>query len=235
MAAPGSTWLQLLQSIWNEFQRLDLATGAPTLNATNPPLSTDPVWVYAVEAIEYYAPRIFPDNQATNQWTSTIVSNNPGSGWVGNLYSLPPDWEDDLQILINISGQNTPMTKISIVQMNEYDVQGPPVQSPVIGPPAYYCIWAQMLRLFPWPDMVYPMTAVYNSLIATPTSVTTSNFWTTSAEPLIRHAAVGLIKEHFTKEPDFQGDYDAATLQFNKLSGRVRQQSGVGRARPCYL
>ena len=232
MAAAGSTWLQLLQAIFNEFQRLDLATTSPNLTA---PLPTDPIWAYSVEAIEYYQPRIFPDNQAINQWASTIVTNNPGTGWIGNLYTLPPDWEDDVEILINIAGNNAPMLKKSIIEMSEMDVQGPPIQSPVIGPPAYYTIWAQMLRLFPWPDAIYPMTAVYNSLIATPTAITTSNFWTTSAEALIRHAAVGLIKQHVTKEPDWQQDFTTAEIQFNKLSGRVRQQSGIGRARPVYL
>jgi hypothetical protein len=232
MASVGSTWLQLLQAVFNEFNRLDLATTAPVLTA---PVATDPVWVYTQEAIEYWEPRVFLNNQAYNQWMSTIVSNNPGTGWVGNLYTPPSDFEDDMQILINISGQNQPMIKISEFQMNYFDMQGPPTQSPVIGPPAYYCIWAGSIRLFPWPDAVYPMTAVYNSLIPVPTMLTASNFWTVEAASMIRHSAVGLIKRFYTKAPDWQNDMSGAILEYNKLCGRVRQISGTGHARPNYL
>jgi hypothetical protein len=240
VAAPGSTWLQLLQFVFDQFNRLDLATTAPNLTA---PVPTDPIWRAAQEAIEYFQPRIFTSNQAFNQWTSTVVTNNPGGvnpfgGWIGNLYSPPTDFEDDVELLINISGQNTPMTKVSIIQMSELDIQGPPTQSPIIGPPIYYCIWGGMIRVFPWPDAIYPMTAVYNSLILVPSGVNalaTSNYWTVEAASLIEHQAVGLIKRFYTKAPDWQNDFDGAMLEFNKLAGRVRQVSGTGHARPNYL
>jgi len=232
MAAAGSTWLQLLQAIFNQFYRLDLATTSPVLSA---PVATDPVWVYANEAIEYFQPRLFNDTEAYNQWASTIVTNNPGSGWIGNLYTLPSDFEVDMQILINISGQNQPMRKISEFEMNFLDMQGPPVQSPTIRPPDYYCIWANMLRLFPWPDQVYPMTAVYDLNIVVPTTLSTTNFWTVQAASMIVHQATGLIKRFFTKEPDWQNDFDGATLEFNKLAGRRRQISGTGHGKANYL
>lgn len=311
MAQPGSTWGDLLQNIFDDFERLDLLT-QPT------PVSSDLLWRYAQEAVAFFQPQIFVAGQNLLQWTSTFAYQK--------LYALPSDFEVDGQIAFNVSGQNVPITKVSVYQMDQMDVQVPPV----IGPSEFYCMygtaanlfapvtdppivwqanfnysglvpstaqqppylivddneniqaltsingtgvsgathptWATtigttvvdgssvngvvwtcwfnmsnpngiVLRLFPTPDNVYQMTAIYQRIIPMPTLVTTSNFWTVEGEAMIRHATEGVVRKNVTHEPAeiYQRDYDQAGLEFAKLAGIVRKQSGVGKARPCYL
>lgn len=225
--------MNLQQRLFDEFGRLDLATTSPMLTA---PLPTDQIWRAIYDAIEYWQNKVFLNSQAYSQFASTITSFlDPINGWQGNLYALPSDFEIDTQLLINISGQNTPMNKVSEIEMNNYDIQGPPTQSPIIGPPAYYTIYQNAFRLFPWPDQPYKMTAVYTSIIGVPVNLGQTSFWTVEAEAMIRHYAKGIIKRSYTREDGWQTDFAASITEFNKLQGRVRQVSGVGRARAVYL
>lgn len=313
MANPGNTWGQLLQQIATDFSRLDL-TSSPT------PLSTDLSWIYATQAIQRYQSKLFIPGQAYNQWVTTIP------GGLMNYYALPPDFEDDMQILQLQFGYNNPLVKCSEMEMNRRDIQ---FGTPIIGQSQFYCIYgtaanifadvtnvwqpnfnysqlglgggnnsgnyyildsngniqalsavygngtsgsvqpvwgtqlgqvvtdpnttngvqwtcvfllsaatatsAPVLRLWPWPDQAYLMTAVYQNKIPVPTSVTTSNFWTVDAEALIRFETEGILRKNVFHEPQWVDDFDTALTEFRWLSGRVRQTSAVGRAKPCYL
>lgn len=305
MALPGSTWNQLLTAIFNDFQRLDLLS--------SPPVATDVIYRYAQEAISFWQPTIFIPGQAYLQWASTFAYQK--------YYALPSDFEVDGDILLNVFGQNVPITKNSERMMDQKDVQIPPV----IGPPEFYCIYStaanifspvtatwqpnfnytslvpataqtppylildsngniqalqsvsgdglseatapvwptvpgqtvfdgdfgngvtwltwynmgtpngSVLRVFPTPDNKYPMTAVYNRIIPMPVNLTDTNFWTVDAEAMIRHWCEGLIRKNVTHEPNFEADFDQATMEYAKLSGLVRKATGTGKARAHYL
>ena len=307
MALPGNTWNQVLQQIATDFQRLDLTT--PTTA-----LVTDPSWIYGIQAVQFWQPKIWLPGQAYNQWCSTFAYQN--------LYALPVDFEDDMQILQNQFGRILPLIKISEYEMNQKDVVIPPV----IGQAINYCIFgnaaqyygnvsatwqanfnytsiynsneqpyppylildsnnnvtalsgiygngtsagthpvwptvpgqtvvdgnttnglqwqcwfnmsnagAPLLRLWPWPDQAYTMTCVYQNIIPVPATAATSNFWAVEAEPMIRFWTEGLLRKNYMREGDFQNDFDTAMIEFARVSGRVRQVSAKGRARPCYL
>ena len=94
-----------------------------------------------------------------------------------------------------------------------------------------------VLRIWPWPDQAYLMTAVYQNKIPVPATAGTSNYWTTDAEAMIRWRTEGLLRKNLFHEPDddWQRDFSTAQDEFNVQSGRVRQTSGTGRAKACYL
>jgi hypothetical protein len=290
MALPGSTFLNLLQSVADDFARTDF------LSAT--PVPTDIAYKYALQAIAYFQPRVFMPNQGYLQWVTTIAGQN--------LYALPPDFTVDGQILQTQFGRILPLEKKSEFEINRMDVQVPPV----IGQAMAYCIygtaaqiysnlpawsasfnysgsgaftvvdsngnvqrifsagtsggsaptWSStlgglttdggvtwrcvyivtgssgpVLRVWPWPDTGYAMTAVYQNKIPAPTSVNTSNFWTVEGEAMIRFWTEGLIRKNVMRTQDFQNDFDTAMIEFNSLSGMVRRQSATGHAKPVYL
>jgi hypothetical protein len=94
-----------------------------------------------------------------------------------------------------------------------------------------------VLRIWPWPSQAYQMTAVYQNILPAPTSATTSNFWTTTAEAMIRFDTEGLLRKEVFKEDagSYQADFDSGLKEFNWISSLVRKQSATGRARPVYL
>lgn len=315
MALPGNTWNSLLQQVGVDFQRLDLVT-SPTA------VSTDPAWVWGTSVIQRVQPQIWIPGQAYNQWLTTFANQN--------LYALPVDFEDDMQILQLQFGRLLPLIKISEQEMNQKDVQIPPV----IGQAINYCIfgnaaqyysaqnpgtwqtafnytsifngktppyppylildgagniqaltsiagngtsggttpafsttpgvqvldgtttgspptlvngvtwtcWFNMsnslgplLRLWPWPDQAYPMTAVYQNKIPVPATAGTSNFWTVDAELFVRMRTEMLLRKNYMREDGWELDEQTAMDEFKWLQGRVRQLTAVGHARPCYL
>lgn len=94
-----------------------------------------------------------------------------------------------------------------------------------------------VLRLFPTPDNVYQMTAIYQRIIPMPTALGFSNFWTVEGQAMVQYYADYLISKNVAKEPQdtYQRYLDSAEIEFVKLSGIVRKQSGVGHARAHYL
>jgi len=68
------------------------------------------------------------------------------------------------------------------------------------GQPGYYSIYAQQIRLYPIPQMVYPMRLSGLFVVAAPVNMSDSNVWTNDAEELIRARAkknvcINIIKD----------------------------------------
>jgi hypothetical protein len=192
-----------------------------------------------IEAIEYYQPDIFVQDQAYSQWTSTVGFTNMAAQ--NNLVPLPPQFEQMDELQLTYSGAIYKVVKRTINYINAEDAQIPPI----IGPPIDWCYFLNgsppgpqtpMLRLWPWPDIVYPLTATYRTIIPVPATDDTSNFWTTDAESLIRHRCEAVMRATIVKSADLgAADLMIAKQEFSRLKRRVSDLECTNRVKPVYF
>lgn len=216
MAEAGFTWGQLKARIADDFRRRNLA---------------DVIQRTAIEAIEKYQPDIFIGNEAIQQWTSTVPNQI--------TVPAPPQMAQIEQIQVLYAGAMYDLKKETINYIFTENAQVPPV----IGPPIHYAIWHDqatppnaVLYLWPVPDIVYPLTAIYRSIIPVPANDGISNFWTVQGEPMIRHETEGIIRASIVKAQDYgQADFRLAQLEKAKLKRIVSDLECTNRIKPVYF
>ncbi len=225
MAETGFTWGMLKNRVADDLRRTNLA---------------DIIQRTLIEAIEFYQPDIFVPAQAYSQWTNTVA-------WTGNmadqtnLVPLPPQFEQMDLLQLTFSGAIYPVIKRTINYIDTEDAQIPPI----IGPPIDWCyfingpadgVQTPMIRLWPWPDIVYPLTATYRTIIPVPAGDNISNFWTTEGESLIRHRAEAVIRATIVKSPDMgAADIAIAKQEFSRLKRKVSDIECTNRITPRYF
>ena len=225
MAEGGFTWGMLKARVADDLRRTNLA---------------DIIQRTLVEAIEFYQPDIFVPAQAYAQWTSTVA-------WTGNmadqtnLVVLPPQFEQMDLLQLTYAGAIYNIIKRTQTYIDTEDAQIPPI----IGPPIDWCYMLNgtppatqtpMIRLWPWPDIVYPLTATYRTIIPVPANDNVSNFWTTEGEALIRHRAEAIIRATIVKSPDLgSADITICNQEFSRLKRKVSDLECTNRVKPIYF
>jgi len=120
------------------------------------------------------------------------------------------------------------MTMISYQDLRAYDVIRP------TPPESYPTMWAwfqQQIYLWPYPNSFYPITLSYRSAPQLVTLTTDYNFWTTTAERLIRKYAQASIEREVLKDPQSaQVSMSAATEELNALRSQGIQMDNSGGA-----
>ena len=224
MAETGFTFGMLKNRVADDLRRTNLA---------------DVIQRTLIEAIEYYQPDIFSPNEAYSQWASTVGFTTMAAA--NNLVPLPPQFEQMEMLQLTYSGAIYPVIKRTIEYINTEDAQIPPI----IGPPIDWCWFpvgtppapvVPMIRLWPWPDIVYPLTATYRQIIPVPANDNVSNFWTTEGESLIRHRAEAVIRATIVKSPDLgAADIAISKQEFSRLKRKVSDLECTNRVRPQYI
>lgn len=92
-----------------------------------------------------------------------------------------------------------PLVKMSYPELRRYDVIRP---TPPTTYPVYWAWFQQQIYLWPWPVGFYPITLSYRTAPPVPTSPLTSNFWTTTAERLVRKRAQGIMERELLHDED---------------------------------
>jgi hypothetical protein len=102
------------------------------------------------------------------------------------------------------------------------------------GQPQCYSYYDYQLRLYPVPNVAYPLTIAAHQLIAAPAADnTTGNPWMGEAEKLIRSRARYELAINYTKDDDELKYMTAAVTEaYDELKARTNKLAGTGEVRP---
>ena len=189
----------------------------PPTNLTSPPVFTP-------------GPGTSPDNQAL--WATVApfqvgiyaqLSTVPFQ----NQYVPPLDYIAPRRVEVTWAGNlRIGMTYISYDELRNYDVIRP---TPPASYPEYWTFYQQQLYFWPYPTTFQAITLSYRTAPPLPINATDSNFWTTSAEGLIRYWADARIAEGIIGDQDAAGRfYDLAKQELAALVGQRIQQDTAG-------
>ena len=128
------------------------------------------------DAVYFYQPQAHFINEAITT-TSTVAGQS--------TYNLPEDLVSLTQLDIIRYNTVYPLHLRRYQDLDRMDSLSP---TPIQGAPEDYAIYDQQVRLFPTPDAVYSLRFIYYAAIPFP-ELTESNFWTTTAEEMIRARA----------------------------------------------
>jgi hypothetical protein len=168
------TWADLLQSIPFRLNRDDLAA--------------DFVEEMANEQITMFGPQLF----APSEYLDYSINTQPGQ----NMYPLPAGFQSltFVRILFNGIWINVPIA-IGIEQILYSD----PVQPPFTSLPASLCrVFGSQIRLFPTPNISYPVELTIFGTVPGPTDPNDStNFWVTDGNIFLRAATCLAICQEY--------------------------------------
>lgn len=118
--------------------------------------------------------------------------------------------------------QRIEMQPISYGELRDYDMIRP---TPPATYPTWYCWYQQQLYLWPYPAGLYPVTLSYRTAPMLAQLPTDSNFWTTTAEAMIRYDAEGRIqRELIHDEEAAQTCFASADVEYKVLQQQTSQQ-----------
>jgi len=164
----------MIDRIMSELMRDDLGTSGAPLAVTD-----SSIYNAIQDAIADYQRESFfiNENVDSSQLTTTGV----------NLYDFPTDLFAPIQT--DIIGNNIvmPLLPLEYQIMDAWDAVVP---LPVQGFPVYVATMKNQVRLYPTPNTdTYKIRFIYQQILTAPTLIADTNFWTTSAESLIRNRA----------------------------------------------
>lgn len=142
-----------------------------------------------------------------------------------STYAGPPDFKGFGEIIVKISGSQTPLRRTHYSEINEEDT------GLVDGPPADWAYRQNNIRFYPPPDGEYLITMDYKKQLAT-MSASSSVAWTNEAFDLIRFRAEWDIYAHDLRNLEMaaickQSESDA----YASLWGENVDRVSVGRLR----
>lgn len=118
--------------------------------------------------------------------------------------------------------QRIEMQPISYGELRDYDMVRP---TPPATYPTWYCWYQQQLYLWPYPAGLYPVTISYRTAPMLAQLPTDSNFWTTTAEAMIRYdAAARIQRDLIHDEQAAQTCYALAQQEYLVLQQQTSQQ-----------
>ena len=183
-------------------------------------------------------PRIFTPGQSGTTVDNGIVwatakswppSNLPAASFwsqlstvpYANQYVPPIDYTSPYLIEITWASLRTPLIKISYPELRAMDLIRP---APVTTFPVNWAWYQQQIYIWPYPADFFPLTLSYYSAPFPPVNATDTNWWTTTAEALIRaYTRARLNLEVIRDTEAYQADMQAAKDEF--ISLRVKEMS----------
>lgn len=119
--------------------------------------------------------------------------------------------------------QRIEMQPLPYATLRDYDMIRP---TPPATYPSWYCWYQQQCYLWPYPAGLYPVTLSYRSSPPLAQLATDSNFWTTTAEALIRYEAEARMqREVIHDEEAAQTCFAMARQEFLALQSQDSQQN----------
>lgn len=126
---------------------------------------------------EYQREHFFQNETVTSVATTQGVST----------YDVPADFISMTQLDIIVNGT---VYTLMIKSYEYIDTMDAISSSPTQGVPGWYAFYANQVRLYPTPNAsTYSLRFIYQNKIPEPSGVTDTNWWTTTAESLIRNRA----------------------------------------------
>jgi hypothetical protein len=185
--------------------------------------ATPPAWPTAL----FVSPGGFPP--PTLPYTGAVADNNVIWGNLGvyqtgiwtqlstvyaiNQYVVPIDYVSPELIEVTAANLRYELQRLSYRELRSYDVIRP---APGTVYPTYWAWFQQQIYLWPYPGGFYPLTLSYRAAPMVATDAATTNFWTTTAEKLIRKYAQGSIELEVLK------DAQAAEMSFKAAQDELR-------------
>lgn len=183
------TYAQLISRITGRLNRddLDNQSSSPTVDLAR----------NAIQAvILHYQRELFYPAEATDTSKTCTIGNK----WV----DLPSGWQDvsTIRILQN-STIWIPLDRVRYDSILEQDNLYTSVQSlPAVWAPYNDPVGgARAIRLFPVPNLAYPLEFTFTSPPAAPASDSTVNFWTTDAQEMCIEGAIAHLCDTYLNNP----------------------------------
>lgn len=141
--------------------------------------------------IAYYQTFPFTPEESTNTSITTVIGTRN--------YALPSAIIEITGVWFNYAGnQWLPLEKRPIEYLNSLDCVIPPTTSL----PGIYAIYGQQIALWPYPSTADVLKITCTAKVAAPSAGSDSNFWTTDAFDLIRHATVEVMASSYLHDFD---------------------------------
>lgn len=137
-------------------------------------------------------------------------------------YTLPSDfaWARDVWAIVN-----TTRYELNPRSYEYLETEFANTQNPVEGSPVDYAIFSGSIYLWPIPDSsTYTTQISYVSKVAIPSTPTTSNFWTTDAEAVIRNRAKAILFDEVLNQPDMAARFYAKAVDED---GQLRVETAM--------
>lgn len=161
------------------------------------------------------------------QFEKTDESKSTSSGT--REYDPPSDLMSIIQIAVLANDTVYTLGYRTIQELNATDSQ---VSSPSLGIPVYYTWWANQVWLYPRPNGVYTIRYIYWAAEAAPEALTDSNFWTTTAESLVRNRAKWKLNMEVIRNPEqAQLDQQAEFQAYLRMKTETAVKTTGGRLR----
>lgn len=173
----------LIDRILDEYKTDDLSDSFGTAGAAS-------VANFIMDAIYFYQRDNFFQGESSSDQATTAGTAS---------YNLPTDYVSMTAAYFITGGTIYPLQQILHQDLVTLDSN---TASPTRGKGTYYSIYNSQIRIFPTPDSSSDtVRMIYQSRPAEPTAVGDSNFWTTTAEELIRYRAKWLINMAVFRDP----------------------------------
>lgn len=175
-------------------------------------------------AIDFYAARKFWFNE--QRVTGVCVANNEYVAYPTGLRVL-----DAVFVTTNLSGA---APGYALEKKSEAEIEEFAQNVNTATQPMFYCTIGEQIRLYPMPNLAYPLTSV-GVFDVTPTLVnpTDTNSWSADGQDLICARAKYTINRDVLRDPEAaQADLLAQNEAFQRLAAETARRVGTGRIRP---
>lgn len=220
------TYLELKQNI--AYQRLN----RPDLLTPIPPSPAAIIPTYVLDRIGYYQKACF---QPSEQLDYSITAIPGQSTYSLRTYPNLKATQNIVKIRLLLNTIWIPLTRVDWYQdILDADVLNPPFQTI----PSYWATYNATIRLYPTPNLPYPLELMSNLSPPAPVADTDVNFWTAevdengAASLIIRSACAEICREFLNDIPraeQFQFGVAREAQSLFDLTGRMR---GPSQTRP---
>lgn len=141
-----------------------------------------------------------------------------------NQYIPPIDWVAPHLVQLTTANQRLILEKIPFIDLSSMDVIRP---GPVAAYPRWWAFWQQQIYLWVYPSGFFPFTLNYTTGPNIVINSTDSNYWTTTAERLIRKAAQAAISREVLYDGEAAQLAEAAVVEeLSRLKAQAVAQQG---------
>ena len=143
-----------------------------------------------------------------------------------NQYTPPIDYSAPRRVEITAAGHRFSLGKLTYDELRNLDVIRPP---PITNYPTLWAWYQKLIYTWPYALGFYPLTLSCYTAPFPPKETKESNFWTTTAEAMIRCYAKGLLNEQEIRDSESaQKDFAAAKREFDALKLQEIEMNATG-------